>query len=64
MINRLIFLNLLLSLNLFGQTPIYTNYQHYTTEHGLPQNYVSSIVQDKDGFIWVGTLDGLRRCDK
>jgi signal transduction histidine kinase/DNA-binding response OmpR family regulator/sugar lactone lactonase YvrE len=43
--------------------PIYSNFDHYDTEDGLPQNYVSSIVQDKDGFIWVSTLDGIARFD-
>lgn len=43
--------------------PRYTNFEHYTTEDGLPQNYVSSIVQDQDGFIWVATLDGIARFD-
>lgn len=43
--------------------PIYSNFEHYDTEDGLPQNYISSIVQDKDGFIWVSTLDGIARFD-
>lgn len=47
----------------FAQKPLYSNHQLYTTEDGLPQNYVSSIVQDRDGFIWVATLDGLARFD-
>ncbi len=46
-----------------GQEVLYSNYQHYTTEDGLPQNYVSYIAQDKDGFIWVTTLNGLARFD-
>jgi signal transduction histidine kinase/DNA-binding response OmpR family regulator len=55
---------LLLCLHSYAQVePIYSNYQHYTTEDGLPQNYVSSIVQDQDGFIWVATLDGIARFD-
>jgi signal transduction histidine kinase/DNA-binding response OmpR family regulator/ligand-binding sensor domain-containing protein len=30
---------------------------------GLPQGFVSGIVQDDDGFIWMGTRDGLARYD-
>ncbi len=30
-----------------------------TENQGLPSNYIFSIVQDKDGFIWLGTDKGL-----
>lgn len=30
---------------------------------GLPQAFVSAIVQDRQGFIWVATRDGLCRYD-
>lgn len=46
-----------------AQVPLYTNYEHFTTEQGLPQSFVTTIVQDNDGFIWVSTLDGLARYD-
>jgi signal transduction histidine kinase/ligand-binding sensor domain-containing protein len=32
-------------------------------EEGLPHNVVKSIVQDKKGFVWVGTVGGLARFD-
>jgi len=32
-------------------------------EQGLPQNGVSSIVQDNVGFVWLGTQDGVARYD-
>lgn len=34
-----------------------------TMSMGLPSNAVRNIVQDKDGFIWFGTDDGLCRYD-
>ncbi len=34
-----------------------------TIEQGLPQGYVVSVCQDRDGFIWFGTNDGLCRYD-
>ena len=34
-----------------------------TEQQGLPQAFVSAIVQDKKGFIWVATRDGLCRYD-
>ena len=37
--------------------------QVITDRQGLPQAFVPSIVQDKQGFIWVATRDGLCRYD-
>ncbi|GAB3930380.1 hybrid sensor histidine kinase/response regulator transcription factor [Larkinella terrae] len=34
-----------------------------TDRQGLPQSFVPSIVQDKRGFIWMATRDGLARYD-
>ena len=33
----------------------------YTSEDGLPQNRCRALVQTRDGFLWVGTQDGLAR---
>lgn len=33
----------------------------YTTEDGLPDNSVKSIVEDKDGNLWIGTANGLSK---
>src|SRR6185503_5798032 len=35
----------------------------WLTENGLPQNTVHSIAQTLDGYIWVGTEEGLARFD-
>lgn len=32
-------------------------------QQGLPEYYVSGIVQDKAGFVWIATRDGLARYD-
>lgn len=58
-------LTLICAFYLLGQdvAPLYTNYTKYTTADGLPQDYVSYIAQDQDGFIWVATLNGLARFD-
>ena len=34
-----------------------------STEHGLPQNSVHSIIQTRDGYLWFTTFDGLVRYD-
>lgn len=38
-------------------------FNRLTSSNGLSQNRVSSIVQDHDGFIWIGTEDGLNKYD-
>ncbi len=35
----------------------------WQTEDGLPQNAVSAVVQTRDGYLWVGTYNGLARFD-
>ena len=37
--------------------------QHYSINNGMSQNTVMSILQDKQGFMWFGTWDGLNRFD-
>jgi len=36
----------------------------WQTDNGLPQNWVSSIAQTPDGYLWIGTrYGGLARFD-
>lgn len=35
----------------------------WQTDNGLPQNTVHSVIQDFEGYIWVGTEEGLARFD-
>jgi len=37
--------------------------EQLTTHDGLSQNTVRCLMQDKKGFIWIGTLNGLNRYD-
>ncbi len=39
------------------------NFRHYTVENGLTSNIVRSIIQDRRGFIWIGTEEGLNCFD-
>lgn len=48
--------------HVFAQ-PNTTVFEHLTTNEGLSHNSVTSICQDKDGFMWIGTIDGLNRYD-
>lgn len=34
-----------------------------TTAEGLSQNTITALIQDKQGFLWIGTPDGLHRYD-
>lgn len=37
--------------------------EQLTTHDGLSQNTIRCLLQDKKGFIWIGTLNGLNRYD-
>lgn len=39
------------------------NIRHLSVNEGLPQSFVSHLVEDDDGFIWMGTRNGLTRFD-
>ncbi|MBK8983615.1 MAG: hypothetical protein IPM38_15200 [Ignavibacteria bacterium] len=38
-------------------------FDRYTTNDGLSSNTITCLIKDKDGFIWIGTIDGLHRFD-
>ena len=56
----LIYLWLILPLKLYPQSLIFN---HLTVEDGLSNNIVNALIQDKTGFLWFGTEDGLNRYD-
>ena len=37
--------------------------RHYDISDGISDNSVRSIIQDKSGYIWLGTKDGISRFD-
>lgn len=39
------------------------SHEVWLTENGLPQNTVHAIAQTRDGYVWVGTEEGLARFD-
>jgi two-component sensor histidine kinase len=49
--------------NLPAQSLRETEFTHYTRVEGLSNNFISGILQDSTGYIWVGTNRGLNRFD-
>ncbi len=56
------FLSLLFQGNLRGQ-PADIKFEQISIEQGLSQGTAFCILKDKQGFIWIGTQDGLNRYD-
>ncbi|MBU8891450.1 MAG: SpoIIE family protein phosphatase [Bacteroidales bacterium] len=46
--------------NLFGQM---YQFKEYNIEEGLSHPFVYTVSEDKDGFIWIGTSEGLCKFD-
>jgi len=42
------------------ETPLFTS---FGTAEGLPSNKLYALAQGKDGYLWIGTVDGLARYD-
>lgn len=55
-------LSLLLFIHLSGNARE-LRFHYLSTENGLPRNAACSITEDKYGFIWIATLDGVCRFD-
>jgi ligand-binding sensor domain-containing protein/two-component sensor histidine kinase len=56
----LVFIGLLQQEIIYPQSP---SFYHYNTSDGLASSTVYNAFQDKKGFIWFGTLNGLNRFD-
>lgn len=65
-ISRLIFIGLLSVLHGvmgYAQAPQQLRFETLTVNDGLSQGYVSGVIQDRKGFMWFATNDGLNRYD-
>ena len=52
---------LVILVKLLSAQPYY--FKHYFVENGLSNNSVSCSLQDTNGFLWFGTINGLNRFD-
>ncbi len=59
---KILFLALLIPFQAWT-APTTISFSNLTTRDGLISNITNSIVQDKYGFIWIGTQEGLHRYD-
>jgi ligand-binding sensor domain-containing protein/signal transduction histidine kinase len=65
----LLWLGCLIHANVWGQTlsthKALGRYQQFVwqDQHGLPQNGVLSILRTRDGYLWLGTIEGAARFD-
>ena len=63
----LVLLALAIAPSAFGLNPAapFRDYaiDRWTVDSGLPQLSVLSVVQDRDGFLWIGTQGGITRFD-
>lgn len=47
----------------FAQQAQQYSFTHYDVNNGLAAYYTTNIIQDAEGFMWIGTLNGLQRFD-
>lgn len=60
---RRLLAGILMMLSLCASAQMEYVVQHYSVEDGLSQNTVMAILQDREGFMWFGTWDGINRFD-
>jgi PAS domain S-box-containing protein len=60
---RLLIVSLVFYCSVLFPQPKILDIQNYNTTHGLSSSDVLSIIQDKYGYIWIGTDHGLNRFD-
>ncbi|UZR97590.1 two-component regulator propeller domain-containing protein [Chondrinema litorale] len=58
---KLLLLSILLLPTLVFAQSTKTNFQYISFNDGLSNSYIIDILQDNDGYIWIGTDDGLNK---
>ena len=56
----LVVLSFLQFIRVYAQTP---SFYHYTSSDGLASSTIYDIIQDRNGFVWFATINGISRFD-
>ncbi|TNE66547.1 MAG: sensor histidine kinase, partial [Bacteroidetes bacterium] len=59
----IIFLFSLSVATMHAQNGIGPRFEYYSVDNGLSENSITATIQDRHGFIWIGTGEGLNRYD-
>ncbi len=51
----------MVTLTTISEAQEYINFKHITIENGLSQSNAQTIYQDSQGYVWIGTNEGLNR---
>jgi ligand-binding sensor domain-containing protein/two-component sensor histidine kinase len=66
-ISAVLIISILLPFNITAETPVLDqktlNFESLTINDGLSQGMINCIIQDRFGFMWFATRDGLNRYD-
>ncbi len=66
-LRRIFFVTLFLfSFSLFGQgnlPRVPFSFKKFVDDNGTLSNIISCFLEDKEGFLWIGTANGLKRFD-
>ena len=65
MVRRFYIIFLIFSFFFFNNSRSQTSFkfEHLDINSGLSSNTITVIIQDKEGFLWIGTEEGLNRYD-
>ena len=59
---KIILFSIFILSSAFSQTDEYI-FKQLTDADGLSQSTIFAMLQDRDGYLWLGTIDGLNRYD-
>ena len=59
----ILLITLFFCIHSYGIQPHIVNFKNIDNKQGLSQNGITSIFQDRDGYMWFGTHYGLNRYD-